>query len=359
MEVKHLLTQRYLQNKEIQKEYNSLKTYEEKLEFVYNILKQTQEKTLDFKQNDYFVKNSIEDLEESLKKVPNLDDFSFLNFVNDKVIKPINTDIAHVRLDIKTSNIAKDELNDSNEKTSENIVKKETTQSENVENKENNITYKKADDKTLVIKIKSFKKKYLEDDQKTIEEIKNLEKTEDLSNVIFDIRGNDGGTDEYSTLFSAFANKDVIEESRFKNTISGDIDSLKNTIVKKGTDKEYNRYLLVDKDCYSTADAFARNFKNTNFATLIGETTKGEGFGFTPFKCELASFGNAIKGDKKLENVTIYFPIECPVNEKGKEDFSEFYTKPNIKCNPEDALKVALNHIKNRTKEMDENVMQM
>lgn len=41
MEVKHLLTQRYLQNKEIQKEYNSLKTYEEKLEVVYNILKQT------------------------------------------------------------------------------------------------------------------------------------------------------------------------------------------------------------------------------------------------------------------------------------------------------------------------------
>ena len=359
MEVKHLLTQRYLQNKELQKEYNSLKTYEEKLEFVYNILKQTQEKTLEFKQNDYFTNTSIEDLEESLKKVSNLDDFSFLNFVNDKVIKPINTDIAHVRLDIKTSNIANDELNDNNEKTSENIVKKETTRSENVENKEKNITYKKANDKTLIIKIKSFKGKYLQDDQKTIEEIKNLEKTGNLSNVIFDIRRNDGGTDEYSSLFSIFANKDVIEDSSFKNTISGNIDSFKNTIVKKGTNKEYNKYLLVDKNCYSTADAFARNFKKTNFATLVGETTKGEGFGLTPFKCELASFDNAIKGDKKLENVSIHFPIECPVDKKGQEDFSEFYTEPNIKCNSEKALEVALNHIKNKSIEKDAIEFQM
>lgn len=130
-----------------------------------------------------------------------------------------------MRLDIKTSNISKDELNVINEKTSENIVKKETTQCENVKDKEKNITYKEIDDKTIIIKIKSFKGKYLQDDQKTIEEIKNLEKTGNLSNVIFDIRGNDGGTDEYASLFSTFANKDVIEDSSFKNTISGNIDS--------------------------------------------------------------------------------------------------------------------------------------
>lgn len=44
MEIKHLLTQRLLQNKELQKEYNFLKTYDDKLKFVYNLLKQTQEK---------------------------------------------------------------------------------------------------------------------------------------------------------------------------------------------------------------------------------------------------------------------------------------------------------------------------
>ena len=359
MEIKHLLTQRFLQNKELQKEYNSLKTYEEKLEFVYNILKQTQEKTLEFKQNDYFTNTSIEDLEEALKKVSNLDDFSFLNFVNDNIIKPINTDIAHVRLDVKTTNIQIDKLNAGNEKDTENLNEKEIRQSEYAKNKEKNITYKKIDDKTLIIKIKSFKGKYLQDDQKTIEEIKNLEKTGNLSNVIFDIRGNDGGTDEYASLFSTFANKDVIEDSSFKNTISGKIENFKNTIVKKGTDKEYNKYLLVDKNCYSTADAFARNFKNTNFATLVGETTKGEGFRLTPFKCELASFDNLTRGDKKLESVTLAFPVECPVNEKGQEDFSEFYTKPNIKCNSEKALEVALNHIKNKSIEKDAIEFQM
>lgn len=359
MKIKHLQMQRYMQNKEIQECYNSLKTYEQKLEFIYQLLKQTQERTLAFKNNEFFTKTTLNDLSAKLKEISNLDEVSFIKFISEKIVKPININIGHVKLDVKTTNSQNEELNSIVQNSDKNIDKKEKLQSENEKNIDKNLTYKMIDDKTLIIKIRSFKKNCLIDDKKIIEEIKSLEKTENFSNVIFDIRGNGGGTDEYSTLFSSFANKDIIENTSYQNTTSNQVDSFSDIIIKKGTGKEYNKFLLVDRVCYSTADSFARIFKKTNFATLVGETTKGEGFGLTPFKCELTSSNNFIKGDKKLESVSLVFPIECPVNEKGQEDFSEFYTEPNIKCNSEMALEVALNHIKDKSIEKNNIEFQM
>lgn len=154
---------------------------------------------------------------------------------------------------------------------------------------------------SLVFEIKSFSGSVDEDNNFIVE---NLKKYPDVSNVVFDIRGNRGGSDlfwienivkpiggDYSWVqalrckdnlytrrnyASFWENAYQVSEGEYEMVSKMDISSEETS----WTDKK--RWILVDENVYSAADSFVNFCKSSGWATVLGTTTKGNGIGSTP-----------------------------------------------------------------------------
>jgi hypothetical protein len=78
-------------------------------------------------------------------------------------------------------------------------------------------------------------------------------------------------------------------------------------------------YLLVDRGVFSSSEKFAAFSKDSGFATLVGETTGGDGIGSDPLLCVLPNSGYILR-----------FPSIMGLNSKGYCN-EEYKTQPDVK----------------------------
>ena len=162
---------------------------------------------------------------------------------------------------------------------------------------------------------------------------KYIKTLENYKAIVIDIRGNSGGSDEYWTEvisriipksyntsgYILFRDSDIINDyikSRKINT--EDIKDLPKEIVNNGPDEimsefkyfvkndriietkdsinfKGNIYLLVDNVVYSSAESFSIFCKESGIATVIGETTGGDGGGYDPVLFKLKNSGLIVR----------------------------------------------------------------
>ncbi|NMS90681.1 peptidase S41 [Clostridioides difficile] len=152
--------------------------------------------------------------------------------------------------------------------------------------------------------------------------------------LIIDIRGNSGGSDRYWQGIVSKLIKNDVEINGYRiyrnnNEIVRKYTSVRNiklepienlpTNIKKNAPKEImkdfsnfentsytikaendlkfkgNMYLLVDKKIYSSSESFAMFCKETKFATLVGETTGGDGGCIDPVLFNLKNSGLIVR----------------------------------------------------------------
>lgn len=151
--------------------------------------------------------------------------------------------------------------------------------------------------------------------------------------IVIDIRGNSGGSDEYWTEvisriipksyntsgYMLFRDSDIINDyikSRDINT--EEIRDLPKEVVNNGPDEimsefkyfikndriiepkdsinfKGNIYLLVDNVVYSSSESFSIFCKESGIATVIGETTGGDGGGYDPILFKLKNSGLIVR----------------------------------------------------------------
>lgn len=143
-----------------------------------------------------------------------------------------------------------------------------------------------------------------------IKRIANYLNDEGAKSLIIDIRGNNGGSDEWFKLLSYFSNQDYRYTCNISSNVGKldcsqineiyqdggeDIDKSLERINQSASELEYcigiqnggstieNRYLLIDDENYSTSDTLAKLANKTGFAKTIGKHTSGDGFGITPY----------------------------------------------------------------------------
>lgn len=181
------------------------------------------------------------------------------------------------------------------------------------------------------LKIEQMDRTRVEKDNEKIREFYNEIKNYDK--LIIDIRGNSGGSDNYwennvilplvkktlstdNYIFSRGEHcKPFHKTRRYKIK---PIDKLDKTILNKmpeEVESDFQRYyilnrtfsprkpidfkgkiyLLVDEVVYSSAESFASFAKDSGFATLVGETTGGDGIGIDPILFSLPNSGVVIR----------------------------------------------------------------
>lgn len=151
--------------------------------------------------------------------------------------------------------------------------------------------------------------------------------------IVIDIRGNGGGSDEYWTEvisriipksyntsgYILFRDSDLINDYiKSRDIITEDIVDLEKEIGSNGPDEimrdfkyfvknnrfietkdsinfKGNIYLLVDNVVYSSAESFSIFCKERGIATVIGETTGGDGGGYDPVLFNLKNSGLIIR----------------------------------------------------------------
>lgn len=326
-------------NNEIQDSFNKQGTYKEKLIYIYKTVLTSQNEFLKYVGNTMFDEDYVLELINEINTIENLDDSKFIDFVQDKIISPIGAGHLYIK---------PDEVIESQELITkrEEYIREHENEIANEKNVE--ISFLSESPETVIIKVKSFSRHYLEKDKQTFEELQEYLSKNNFENVIIDIRGNSGGTDEYFEYLSMFTSEPVMKSDDFRNLFTFENESVEWTAMKGGG-KDYNRYLLVDDKVFSTAESLAMLCKKTGFATIIGEPTKGEGYGATPFTLHISD--GEYRGKYQSEGKTkigmnIVFPIEAPINARGEIDYVNFYkTHPDIVCPSFQALEVAMQQI--------------
>ncbi len=351
--------ERKKQNETLQQEYNKSKDYKSKLIFIYSLLSIVQEDYLKYTNNEILNQELLDDLIQELETKDKIDETFFKDFLKE-FVQSLNS--GHVSLhpikqserlvkpnqdDLEPINLVQDGLDEKKQEVAEKA-------------KEKNIVFD-IDNETIYIQIKSFRREFLAEDQITFEKIEEELKSKDFKNIIFDIRGNTGGSDEYFEKLGIFTSKDINTTERFRDLLTNkNYEFTLNDIAGNPDAKEYNRYLLVDNKVFSTAEKLAAICKESKFATVIGEKTDGEGLGFTPFTLDIIDEDyeyNITEGNKIYTNngIKMTFPIEAPINEQGEIDYENLYnTTPDIVCDGKDALKVAVQQIKEKQQEVAE-----
>ncbi len=96
------------------------------------------------------------------------------------------------------------------------------------------------------------------------------------SSIIFDVRGNDGGSSIGATnLSSIFFNKDLVSGYLYRRE---DGKLVKKPRTLKHDAKHYIDVpiiILIDENCFSSTELFISPFKISKRAILVGKTTKG------------------------------------------------------------------------------------
>jgi hypothetical protein len=230
-------------------------------------------------------------------------------------------------------------------------------------------------EKIAYVKIPSFELRYIKDDGERLMDF--YRSIASYSNLIIDIRGNQGGSsiyytenilkpllpgnvayraDEYMLLKNGLESAGYLQSlnlsgkikplenlPEFKNLSKNDLEDLSyfvydNSLLFRPSNKKplYSNkiWLLVDEHCYSAAESFALTAKKNNFATLVGTRTGGDGIGFDPLMTALPNSG-------------IIFRYSCQygINPDGACN-EEFGTFPDVPAESGgDALNICLERI--------------
>lgn len=362
--------------KSIQQDFDNSLTYREKLIVIYKKLMISQVRFQIYKNNYKFSEQDLMTLLNKLDLIENINDIKFYNFLNNELIKPLDSGHVDLKFENEYSNAlieiyrlletkSKDnkkiisflqthsldylieklnERDDIDEQKFEDfllnnsifdLISKEELFKSKTEKDENlSITY--LDDETVLISLKSFSRKYLENDKAKFKTMNYELENSNYKNIIIDIRGNGGGSDEYFQYFKSINNKEISSEKKYYNLFSDIIEICDGKTIEKGTDKEYSIYLLVDSKVFSTAEHFTDLCKQSGFATVIGEKTLGEGYGIDPISIKLGNENSFI----------LRFPVEAPINEIGEIDYENCYcTVPDIECKSNEVLDITMNLI--------------
>lgn len=181
------------------------------------------------------------------------------------------------------------------------------------------------------LRIKTMDGERVEEDGKEIRKF--YEEIKDYKKLIIDIRGNGGGSDAYwmENVIEPLAKEpisvdnyvftrgdygkpfykarwiklksvDNLDDSiinQMPKEIKSDFDNywLSSRTIKPKNPIDFNGkiYLLVDKVVYSSSESFAAFCKDSGFATLVGETTGGDGIGIDPLFFYLPNSGLVIR----------------------------------------------------------------
>ena len=181
--------------------------------------------------------------------------------------------------------------------------------------------------------------------------VSNIVKISAISNVRYQLYlsadFSQGGYEREVIYKKIFANAQVVTPSedlkRSMNythiVINDKVEKDSFTAIPKGTNKEYNKFLLVNNKCFSGADSLTRLCKKSHFAKIIGENTRGEGYGLTPLFLTI---------NTKFP-LMLRFTVEAPINELEQIDYkNEYNVTPDISCPGNNALNVALDIIKKK-----------
>lgn len=352
MNAEEIIKERERKEQELQQEYNTLNNYIDKLEYIYKILETSQTYYLEWKENNFFNNDYLEILKDKLNKEVNSDD-EFVDFIDKYLTSKIKND--HVAI----GPLEYDDLDD---------VSKETKEQCNIELhekfKNGNVEINFIED-SVIIKVKSFKRTFIEEDKYIFDNLDSYLKDNNVNNIIIDIRNNGGGSDAYFRYFSCFTDENLDFHDRLYDLfMQKELDFIWNPIPAGNNKKHYNKYLLIDKEVFSTAETLAKFCKQSGYATIVGEPTLGDGGGFSLFHIQLTNgVYNGIQSEKyknewKLigKNMGIWFSTEVPINSKGEMQYEgNFNTLPDIECKSEDALDIILKQIYDRAKHDKQN----
>lgn len=256
-------------------------------------------------------------------------------------------------------------------------------QQQNYTTPDNVITKILSKNQVAYLAIHSLNMFNIEGDMKLIRPF--LESTKDYETLIIDIRGNGGGSDSYwsNNLVPMMIDKSLSWNAYFvyrggafsmpfiKQKLINNIDelqpiekireeNLKNAPPELLKDYKYfyksnmkvqpknfvgfkgKIYLLVDHSVYSSSEMFASFAKTTGFATLVGETTGGDGIGQDPLVYALPNSGYIVR-----------FPMVMGLTADGSCN-EEHKTQPDIelnaKYNPDISKDAAIQYILNQYK---------
>lgn len=206
----------------------------------------------------------------------------------------------------------------------------------------NNVTLRILKSKEAAyISIGSFNTLNVEGDMKIIKPF--LQEVKNYKTLVIDIRGNGGGDSRYwsdnivpmlinkpidDTQYVAYRGGSFTEEfikskngfgyEKLKPISNISKENLKELPPELEKDFKYYKkdtihyepknsigfngkiYLLVDGSVFSSSEAFAVFAKSTGFATLVGETTGGDGIGDDPAICVLPNSGYAFTFSKQM-----------------------------------------------------------
>lgn len=234
--------------------------------------------------------------------------------------------------------------------------------------KDNVICGKLTDSGTPYICIQSFArdKEGKEYDRQVIKDFAKRLNEEGQTDIVIDIRGNGGGSDEYFEYLGFFADKDYSQKHEYKQLVGldeqevnakisekkiDDIDSVLERIehnpnreirshdstIPNGNSSITNRILLVDGKVFSSADKLAKTVQGSGFATVVGtELTAGDGRGISTYSVDTPIL-------REL-GVSITMPSTMGL------DFNDFQTKPDIIVRQQD-LNQNLSQIMGQVKE--------
>lgn len=232
-----------------------MKTYEEKIVFLYSLIMKSQELYFDYTNNELILPDMLKKLIKKCKESKIENDSDFIDFINENLVIPSKS--GHLYLS---------------------PIEFVSNQISSPAPKEKQFSYQIINDDTLHIVFKTFSRKYLQEAVAMFDEIKGVLSNNNIENVIFDIRGNSGGSDEYFKFFDLFSNENIDYEEHYVDLFNDVEYRYKRKVIRKGTEINYNKFLLVDGSVFSTSDALTKICKNTGFATVIGAKTHGEGF---------------------------------------------------------------------------------
>lgn len=286
-------------------------------------------------------------------------------------VDEINVDVAANRYDVDLTQIQKDEEDDI-----DSPVEVETSVTSTV------VTEIIEEEKIAYMKIPTFDFMQMEVDHDIIENF--MMQVNDYPYVILDIRGNSGGSEaywmemivpylisepvSYKTYYMyrggefeldflnykaaengeeqeggliPFKNVSDVFEEEYINNLPTELDTDFNYYIGSVRVFEPNEksnfngkvFLLVDRAVYSSSEAFAVFAKETDFATLVGEVTGGDGIGTNPLVVTLPNSGLVIR-----------FPITMGLTSEGFCN-EEHKTVPDVITDSSDAKNVVLEMI--------------
>ncbi|MBR2833524.1 MAG: hypothetical protein IKE75_03730 [Bacilli bacterium] len=196
------------------------------------------------------------------------------------------------------------------------------------------------------VRIKKLDRETKEQAEQQLVEFAKYLKAQQQTDLVIDIRGNGGGTDEYIGYLGYFSddtysqiltyeiltgmteeetndnlNDENIEDidatlERIDNTPNRKTDSHE-SIIRDGQSTITNRLLLVDGQVFSSADKMTKVMQNSGFATVVGaELTAGDGEGFSIHQVDTPLL--------REQGLSITMPSSMGL------DYSHFQTIPDI-----------------------------